>query len=117
MHLCHLAVMPHHFCHQFRRKTVGSTLDVSTVTTVTALYSALHLIVCVVTSKRVPPPPPLSWHATCCKMAQPVEQWITDIPPVTRVWVIAAVGTSILVVSVVWLRFVQLLWTIQVVWE
>lgn len=32
-------------------------------------------------------------------MAQPVEQWITDIPPVTRVWVAAAVGASILVVS------------------
>jgi Derlin-2/3 len=32
-------------------------------------------------------------------MAQPVEQWITDIPPVTRAWVIAAVGTSLLVVS------------------
>jgi len=32
-------------------------------------------------------------------MAQPLEQWITDIPPVTRVWVAAAVGTSILVVS------------------
>lgn len=32
-------------------------------------------------------------------MAQPVEQWITDIPPVTRAWVIAAVGTSLLAVS------------------
>lgn len=32
-------------------------------------------------------------------MAQPIEQWITDIPPVTRAWVIAAVGTSVLVVS------------------
>ncbi|KAK1925644.1 Derlin [Papiliotrema laurentii] len=30
-------------------------------------------------------------------MAQPIEQWITDIPPVTRAWVIAAVGTSVLV--------------------
>jgi hypothetical protein len=32
-------------------------------------------------------------------MAQPIEQWIADIPPVTRVWVAAAIGTSILVVS------------------
>lgn len=32
-------------------------------------------------------------------MAQPVEQWITDIPPVTRAWVAAAIGTSVLVVS------------------
>jgi len=32
-------------------------------------------------------------------MAQPVEQWITDIPPVTRAWVIAAVGASLAVVS------------------
>jgi hypothetical protein len=32
-------------------------------------------------------------------MAQPIEQWITDIPPVTRAWVAAAVGTSLLVVS------------------
>lgn len=32
-------------------------------------------------------------------MAQPIEEWITDIPPVTRIWVIAAVGTSLLVVS------------------
>ncbi|GFZ50597.1 hypothetical protein JCM24511_08355 [Saitozyma sp. JCM 24511] len=30
-------------------------------------------------------------------MAQPIEQWITDIPPVTRAWVAAAVGTSLLV--------------------
>lgn len=33
-------------------------------------------------------------------MAQPIEQWITGIPPVTRTWVAAAVGASILVVSV-----------------
>ena len=32
-------------------------------------------------------------------MAQPIEQWFTDIPPVTRAWVAAAVGTSILVVG------------------
>jgi hypothetical protein len=32
-------------------------------------------------------------------MAQPIEQLIGDIPPVTRVWVAAAIGTSILVVS------------------
>lgn len=32
-------------------------------------------------------------------MAQPVEQWIKDIPPVTRTWVAAAIGTSLLVVS------------------
>ncbi|CAD6587645.1 MAG: hypothetical protein TREMPRED_004816 [Tremellales sp. Tagirdzhanova-0007] len=31
-------------------------------------------------------------------MAAPVEQWITDIPPVTRAWVAASVGTSVLVV-------------------
>ncbi|WWC88404.1 uncharacterized protein L201_003315 [Kwoniella dendrophila CBS 6074] len=30
-------------------------------------------------------------------MAQPVEQWITDIPPVTRVWVAASLATSVLV--------------------
>ncbi|KAK8858837.1 hypothetical protein IAR55_003067 [Kwoniella newhampshirensis] len=30
-------------------------------------------------------------------MAQPIEQWINDIPPVTRVWIAAAVGTSVLV--------------------
>ncbi|EIW67503.1 derlin-2/3 [Tremella mesenterica] len=30
-------------------------------------------------------------------MAQPVEQWITDIPPVTRTWVVLAVATSVLV--------------------
>ncbi|KAI9634773.1 Derlin [Dioszegia hungarica] len=30
-------------------------------------------------------------------MAQPIEQWITGIPPVTRTWVAAAVGASILV--------------------
>jgi len=30
---------------------------------------------------------------------QPLEQWITNIPPVTRAWVAAAVGTSVLVVS------------------
>ncbi|WVQ65354.1 uncharacterized protein L199_003530 [Kwoniella botswanensis] len=30
-------------------------------------------------------------------MAQPVEQWITDIPPVTRVWVAASIGASVLV--------------------
>lgn len=34
-------------------------------------------------------------------MAQPIEQLIRDIPPVTRVWVAAAIGTSILVVSFV----------------
>lgn len=32
-------------------------------------------------------------------MAQPIEQWIKDIPPVTRTWVAAAIGTSLLVVS------------------
>lgn len=32
-------------------------------------------------------------------MAAPVEQWITDIPPVTRAWVAASIGTSVLVVS------------------
>lgn len=31
-------------------------------------------------------------------MAEPIE-WFTAIPPVTRAWIVAAVGTSILVVS------------------
>ncbi|RSH78344.1 uncharacterized protein EHS24_002064 [Apiotrichum porosum] len=30
-------------------------------------------------------------------MAEPIEQWFTSIPPVTRTWVLAAVGTSLLV--------------------
>ncbi|OCF39692.1 derlin-2/3 [Kwoniella heveanensis CBS 569] len=30
-------------------------------------------------------------------MAAPVEQWISDIPPVTRVWVAASIGMSVLV--------------------
>jgi len=32
-------------------------------------------------------------------MAAPVEQWITDVPPITRAWVAASVGASVLVVS------------------
>lgn len=32
-------------------------------------------------------------------MAQPIEQWITDIPPITRTWLAASIGTSLLVVS------------------
>lgn len=46
-------------------------------------------------------PPPLVLQPTRCidEMAQPIEQLIGDIPPVTRVWVAAAIGTSILVVS------------------
>lgn len=42
---------------------------------------------------------PLKSGGRLHKMAQPVEQWITDIPPVTRTWVAAAIGASILVVS------------------
>ncbi|OXG26318.1 derlin-2/3 [Cryptococcus neoformans Bt120] len=30
-------------------------------------------------------------------MAQPVEQWITEIPPVTRAWVAGSIGMSLLV--------------------
>lgn len=41
------------------------------------------------------------WEDTSCpgSMAQPIEQWLLDIPPVTRAWVIAAVGMSVMVVS------------------
>ncbi|KAE8542114.1 hypothetical protein D1P53_001595 [Cryptococcus gattii VGV] len=32
-------------------------------------------------------------------MAQPIEQWITEIPPVTRAWVAGSIGMSLLVSS------------------
>jgi len=52
------------------------------------------------TSTFVNPLPPSLQPIRCIdEMAQPIEQLIGEIPPVTRVWVVAAIGTSILVVS------------------